>query len=88
MRKNVSLGMDLGYKINQEVYESNPTIPNQFSTLIKYSYEFYSLIFIAKKYLFLNKKLAVYLFPKLTSVFKENTNTNRVDNPNFWESQK
>jgi hypothetical protein len=87
--ENASIGLSLGYGIDQTIEKFNPDkSTNFFSVLTRNSEEHYRFSILLSKYWFLNSKLALYFSPKLSSIYNEFTNYHYVDNPAFIVEQR
>jgi hypothetical protein len=86
VKNNLSVGAGIGYGIQQNIRNTEPLTTNQFPTTIANTIENYSVSLFVRKFWTVNKKLGVYIQPKLSSFYNETTNKNKVDNPAFPEN--
>lgn len=88
IKNNLSVGAGIGYGIQQNIRYTEPLTTNQFPLTIANTIENYSVSLFVRKFWTVNKKLGVYIQPKLSSFYNETTNKNKVDNPAFTENLK
>lgn len=83
IKNNFSVGASLGYSVQQNIRYTEPLIPDFYPITLKNTTENFSVSLFVRKFWTVNKKLAVYIQPKLSSFDNENTTTNKVDNPAY-----
>ncbi len=86
IKNNFSMGLGIGYSVQQNIRYIEPLTQNQFPVTIKSTTENYSVSLFVRKFWFVNKKLAVYIQPKLSSFDNETNTYNKVDNPAYLEN--
>ncbi|MFZ4800052.1 MAG: hypothetical protein ACOYMA_21360, partial [Bacteroidia bacterium] len=69
VKKNFSIGVGTGYNIKQNVSNTEPLDQILYPSINKNSYESFSLTLFARKFWSVNKKLAFYIQPKLSSFY-------------------
>lgn len=88
VKNNLSVGVGVGYGIQQNIRYTDPITELQYPSTIQNTIENYSVSLFVRKFWTVNKKLGVYIQPKLSSFYNETTNKNKVDNPAFPENLK
>lgn len=86
VKNNLSVGVGVGYGIQQNIRYTDPITELQYPSTIQNTIENYSVSLFVRKFWTVNKKLGVYFQPKLSSFYNETTNKNKVDNPAFPEN--